>query len=396
MSMISVSEAITRLRETSSVRVEAETCELRACAGRVLAADIVAGINVPPADNSAMDGYALRGEDWKGPDQPLEISQRITAGTPPEPLKEGTAARIFTGAEIPEGADLVVMQEKCKADGQSVLIENTGPPGANIRPKGQDIEHGAVVLSAGQRLRPQDIGLIASLGFAQVEVRQRLKVAIVSTGSELVEPGRQVKPGQIYNSNHYMLDALLRNWGFEVVDLGIIEDDPQTLAAAMKKAARDADAIVTTGGVSVGEEDHVKAVVESLGSLDLWRVAIKPGKPFAFGDVSGTPFLGLPGNPVSALVTILVIARPFLFDCQGIRDHGIVPLRQTALFDKKAGGREVYHRVRSGAEGVELFPQQSSGALFSTVWGDGMAVQYPDQDIAHGDTVDVIPFVLFS
>ena len=400
MSMISVPEAIARLCENSHVRVSKETCELKACAGRVLATDIVAGINVPPADNSAMDGYALRLEDWQGADHFLHVSQRIVAGSPPEPLVAGTAARIFTGAEIPEGADIVVMQEKCtgrsSGDGQSVCMESVGGVGANIRPKGQDIMRGATVLNTGRRLRPQDIGLIASLGFAEVDVWQRLKVAIVSTGSELVEPGNEVKPGQIYNSNHYMLDALLKNWGFEVVDFGITVDDPQTLSEVMARASREADAIVTTGGVSVGEEDHVKAVVEALGSLDLWRVAIKPGKPFAFGDVMGTPFLGLPGNPVSALVTILVIARPFLFDCQGIKDHDIVPLRQTALFNQKAGGRQVYIRVRSGVDGVELFPQQSSGALYSTSWADGMAIQYPDQDIAQGDSVDVIPFVLFN
>lgn len=396
MSMIGVAEAITRLRKNSSIRVAVEACELQACARRVLAADVVAGINVPPADNSAMDGYALRREDWKGPGRPLDVSQRITAGTPPAPLKQGTAARIFTGAEIPEGADLVVMQENCKTDGRSVRMEKVGPPGANIRPKGQDIKRGAVVLHAGRRLRPADIGLIASLGFAEVAVWQRLKVAIVSTGSELVEPGEQIKPGQIYNSNHYMLDALLRNWGFEVVDFGITGDDSQILADVMAKASRKADAIVTTGGVSVGEEDHVKAVVESLGRLDLWRVAIKPGKPFAFGDVMGTPFIGLPGNPVSALVTILVIARPFLFDCQGISHHEIVPLRQTALFDQQGCSREVYLRVKSGKDGVEVFPQQSSGALYSTSWGDGMVVQHSDQDISHGDTVDVIPFVLFD
>ena len=404
MSMISVSEAIARLCEDSHVRVGKETCKLKECAGRVLATDIVAGLNVPPADNSAMDGYALRRQDWKGPDQPLEVSQRITAGSPPEPLIEGTAARIFTGAEIPAGADIVVMQEKCTleaaGDGQFVCMDSVGEVGANIRPKGQDIKTGTTVLHAGRRLRPQDIGLIASLGFDRLDVWQRLKVALVSTGSELVEPGKQLKPGQIYNSNHYMLDALLRKWGFEVVDFGITVDRHDTLSEVMSRASFDADAIVTTGGVSVGEEDHVKAVVESLGSLDLWRVAIKPGKPFAFGQVKGTPVLGLPGNPVSALVTILVIARPFLFDCQGIKsrnpnNHDIAAQQQTALFSQKACGREVYIRVRSTAKGVELFPQQSSGALYSTSWADGFVVQHAEQNITHGDTVDTIPFTLF-
>jgi len=394
--MISVSEAIARLRSSSSVRVGKEFCPLKSCPGRVLASDIVAGINVPPADNSAMDGYALCREDWNGPEHRLDISQRIVAGTPPKPLEEGTAARIFTGAEIPQGADLVVMQENCIAEGQTVRIGSIRPVGTNIRPRGQDIKRGATVLEAGQRLRPQDLGLIASLGFAEVEVWKRLKVAIVSTGSELVEPGNPAQPGQIYNSNHYMLDAMLRNWGFEVVETGITADDPQILSDVMAEASHKADVIITTGGVSVGEEDHVKAVVESLGRLDLWRVAIKPGKPFAFGDVMGTPFLGLPGNPVSVLVTILAIGRPFLFDCQGVSQSDIVPLRQIALFDQKGCNREVYLRVSSSKDGVEVFHQQSSGALYSTVWGDGMVVQRPEQDISRGDTVDVIPYVLFN
>jgi len=396
MSMISVTEAVARLRASSQVLVGSETVDLRAAAGRVLACDVVSAINVPPADNSAMDGYALRRQDWHGPDQALEISQRITAGTPPLPLTRGTAARIFTGAEIPEGADVVVMQEKCKADGHSVLIEAVREIGGNIRPKGQDIMQGATVLKTGHRLRAQDLGLIASLGIARIDVRRRLKVAIISTGAELVEPGDEIRPGQIYNSNRYMLEALIEKWGFEVVDFGITVDDPKIISDVMAKASREADAIITTGGVSVGEEDHVKAVVESLGHIDLWRIAIKPGKPFAFGDVMGTPFLGLPGNPVSALVTALIIARPFLFDCQGISHPDIVPLRQIALFDVKGGPREVYHRVRSGSDGVEIFGQQSSGALYSTCWGDGMAVQAAGKDIAKGDSIDVIPYVLFN
>jgi len=396
MSMISVTEAVALLRKSARVLAGTETLELKACSGRVLAGDIVSAINVPPADNSAMDGYALRVQDWSGPDHKLEISQRITAGTAPQPLSRGTAARIFTGAEIPDGADVVVMQEKCITDGRSVMIEVMREVGGNIRPKGQDIMQGATVLKTGHRLRAQDLGLIASLGIARVDVKRRLKVAIISTGAELVEPGERAKPGQIYNSNRYMLEALIEKWGFEVVDFGIALDDPEIISDVMTRASREADAIITTGGVSVGEEDHVKAVVESLGSIDFWRIAIKPGKPFAFGDVHGTPFLGLPGNPASALVTALIIARPFLFDCQGASRADVIPVRQVALFDRKGGSRQVYHRIRSVVDGAEIFEQQSSGALYSTCWGDGLAVQEIDRDITRGDLIEVIPYVLFN
>jgi molybdopterin molybdotransferase len=396
MSMISVDEAHARLRGFHRVLVETETAGLKDSLGRVLASDIVSSIDVPPADNSAMDGYALCHEDWRGPDQALEISQRITAGSPPKTLKPGTAARIFTGAETPAGADVVVMQEKCRTDGVHVWMDAVGEAGSNIRPRGQDISRGSTVLKAGQRLRAQDLGLIASLGINAIEVRRRLKVAIISTGEELVEPGDKLAPGQIYNSNRYMLQALLEGWGFEVVDFGITVDDPQIISDVMSEASRKAHVIITTGGVSVGEEDHVKAVVESLGRIDLWRVAIKPGKPFAFGDVRGTPFLGLPGNPVSAFVTALVIARPFLFDCQGVSHSDIVPLRQTALFDKKGSIRQEYLRARTVAAGVELYEKQSSGVLYSTSWGDALVVQKPGEDIDRGKPVDVIPYVLFN
>ena len=394
--MITVAEAHERLRSNHKAMVDDESVDLKDCLGRVLAAVIVSDLNVPPEDNSAMDGYALRREDWSGPDHALEISQRITAGTPPLALKEGTAARIFTGAEVPVGADVVVMQEKCRTDGSLVFMEVVRDPGANIRPKGQDIRQGATVLLAGHRLRPQDLGLIASLGIAKVNVKRRLKVAVISTGEELVEPGDKLEPGQIYNSNRYMLQALLESWGFEAVDFGITVDDPEIISEVMSEASRNADAIMTTGGVSVGEEDHVKAVVESLGHIDLWRVAIKPGKPFAFGEVLGTPFLGLPGNPVSALVTALVIARPFLFNCQGATHTDIVPLRQKALFDKKGSFRQEYLRVRMVADGVEVFAKQSSGVLYSTSWGDALVVQKPNEDIHEGSRVDVIPYVLFN
>ncbi len=396
MSMISVEQALQKLREECHVLADDRIVGLDDALGCVLAADITSGINVPPADNSAMDGYALRWQDWCGPEISLEISQRITAGTPPKPHVTGTAARIFTGAEIPAGADVVVMQEHCRTDGQSVLIESMPGVGGNIRPRGQDIRTGATVLNAGHRLRSQDLGLIASLGIARIEVKRRLKVAIISTGEELVEPGEVAGPGQIYNSNRHMLIAMLAKWGFDVADFGVAKDDPDVIAEVMTQASREADVIITTGGVSVGEEDHVKAVVESLGHIDLWRVAIKPGKPFAFGDVQGAPFLGLPGNPVSTFVTALVIARPFLFDSQGVSHHEITPFRQVALFDKKGSPRQEYLRSRSGPEGVEIFTQQSSGVLYSTCWGDGMVVQKPGEDIRNGDYVDVIPYALFD
>lgn len=394
--MLSVNEAISSLLESSKLLAGRETVALAEAGGRTLAADVLAGINVPPADNSAMDGYAFRHEDRQDADTPLPLSQRITAGSVPGPLRPGTAARIFTGAEVPPGADTVVMQEHCDGRDDNVRILKCPVRGANIRPRGQDIECGQTVLTPGLRLRPQDLGLVASLGQACVEVYRPLKVAVLSTGDELLEPGEDAIPGKIYNSNRYIMRAQLDTWGFDVVDLGVARDEPPAVRELLQTASEQADVILTSGGVSVGEEDHVKAVVESLGSLDLWRIAIKPGKPFAFGSVNGTPFLGLPGNPVSVFVTMLVIARPFLFACQGVADTGLHAVRQRALFSRKSSHREDYIRVRSTDQGLEPYDNQSSGALFSTSWSDGLVRQPAEQAIEHGGSVDYLPFALFN
>ena len=394
--MIRVDEAIERLLHVARCRAGQETVPTGEGLGRVLAADVVSPLDVPPADNSAMDGYALRRADWRGADKPIPISQRITAGSRPGALAPGTAARIFTGAETPAGADTVVMQEHCEEADDAVRIVKLPERGANIRPRGQDVENGQRVLEKGQRLRPQDLGLIASLGLAELAVYERLKVAVLSTGDELLEPGEPAGPGKIYNSNRYTLRGQLDAWGFEMVDMGVARDTYGSVETLMWEAAQAADVIVTTGGVSVGEEDHVKDVVESLGELDLWRIAVKPGKPFAFGRVGDTPFLGLPGNPVSVFVTLLVVARPFLFALQGARDTAVRAVAGTALFDRKASWREEYIRVRSTPEGLVAYDNQSSGALFSTCWADGFVRQAADTPITAGDAVDYLPFFLYD
>jgi molybdopterin molybdotransferase len=392
--MISVDDAIAAICRDSRLLADPVGSDLHSGLGRVLAADVVAPIDVPPADNSAMDGFALRRDDWPGGDQPLPLSQRIAAGSAPAGLRPGTAARIFTGAEVPPGADTVVMQESCDYDDDQVVIRECPQRGANIRPRAQDIEAGQTVLGAGARLTPQALGLIASLGIAEFETYRPLRVAIVSNGSELVEPGGTAGPGQIFNSNRYMLEGLVRAWGFVPVDLGIAPDDPAEIRQLLLRAASEADVIISSGGVSVGEEDHIKEVVAALGGIDLWKIAIKPGKPFAFGHVGETPFLGLPGNPSSVLVTCLVIARPFLFACQGIAAAGVIPETRKALFDHRGSPRQEYLRARTVGDGVECFPRQSSGILLSTVWGDGLVVQPAGKDIREGDPVAFIPYAL--
>ncbi|NND67151.1 MAG: molybdopterin molybdotransferase MoeA [Halioglobus sp.] len=391
--LLPLAEALERVLAAAVPTIGVETRRLLDAAGLVLASDITSTLDVPPADNSAMDGYALRAADAPGP---LAISQRIPAGAVPEPLSAGTAARIFTGASVPPGADAVVMQENCaEADGHVTVTGAVGE-GENIRRRGQDIASGETALRRGRRLRPQDMGLLASLGLAEVPVYRPLRVAVLATGDELVEPGAALAhDNQIYNSNRYTLAGLLRGLDLELVDCGIVPDDPESTANALTDAAARADCVITSGGVSVGEEDHVKAQVEKLGRLDLWKLAIKPGKPLAFGRVADTPFIGLPGNPSSVFVTFCLVARPFLLRLQGIDD--IEPPRLSARADfevRRPGKRQDYLRVTVRNDGKELvaqrFPNQSSGVLSSVSHSNALAVVPPGTCVAVGDAVEVL------
>jgi molybdopterin molybdotransferase len=353
-----------------------------------------------------MDGYAVRAADCAGGAATLTVTQRIPAGTVGRHLEPGTAARIFTGALIPEGADAVVMQEQCELDGDKVTIRHTPQPGEWIRRAGEDVRTGAVILPAGTRLRSQELGLAASVGLAQLPVRRRLRVAVFFTGDELAMPGEPLKPGSIYNSNRFTLRGLLENFGCEFTDYGIVPDSLEATRATLREAAQGHDLIITSGGVSVGEEDHIKPAVEAEGRLDMWQIAVKPGKPLAFGEVrrgegegadgaGAAFFLGLPGNPVSSFVTFLLFVRPFLLRLQGVSgDVSPRAVTMRADFDwPKPDRRNEFLRARiNGQGGLELFPNQGSGVLTSTVWADGLVDCPPGQAIARGDSVRFIPF----
>jgi molybdopterin molybdotransferase len=365
--------------------------------GRVLAQDLVSSLDVPAHDNSSMDGYALRAADW-AEGAVLPVGQRIPAGSSGHALAPASAARIFTGAPIPPGADTVVMQEDCEAVNEGVRIKARPQPGQWIRRRGEDVAAGAVVLHRGERLTPASLGLAASIGFDKLQVAPRVRVALFSTGDELVMPGEvapaDMKPGAIYNSNRFFLRALLLRLGCSVTDLGIVPDRLSATVAALKGASEQHDLILTSGGVSVGEEDHIKPAVQALGELALWQIAMKPGKPFACGKVGGAHFIGLPGNPVSSFVTFLVLVRPFLLRLQGATDVAPASIALPAHFDwPKADKRREFLRARrNAAGGLDLFSNQSSGVLTSAVWGDGVIDNPAGQAIAHGDTVQFIPF----
>lgn len=376
--------------------------------GRVLAADCIAPLQVPPLDNSAMDGYAVRSAEVAQAGTVLPVSQRIPAGQVGTALQVGTVARIFTGAPLPPGADAIVMQEDCTVlDDGRVRFDAVPQPGQFVRRAGQDIALGSTALQAGLRLTPAALGLAASLGLAQLPVARRPRVALFSTGDELALPGsiapQDLPPGHIFNSNRYVLASLLQRWGCEVVDGGILPDDRAATHAALAQAAQDCDLLVTSAGVSVGEEDHVRPVVEQLGALSLWKIAMKPGKPFAFGHLrrsGGDPaagrahFIGLPGNPVSSLITALVLLRPFVLALQGASVVQPPAHWLTADFEitQRDSRREFLRARRNAAGQLELFTNQNSGVLTSTVWAEGLVDNPAQTLIARGDSVRFLPF----
>jgi molybdopterin molybdotransferase len=403
--MLTAQQALDHLLSNAQVVRDSERVPMQAALGRVLAEDVKSLVDVPPLDNTSMDGYAVRTADTAIPGNVLTIAQRIPAGSMGTPLQAGTAARIFTGAPIPPGADAVVMQEDCAIpDGSSNQVQiNIAPStGQWIRRQGEDLSFGKTALSAGILLRPQELGVAASAGLTHLNVKRRLKVAAFFTGDELALPGEPLKPGGIYNSNRDTLLACLRSLGCEATDLGIVPDRLDATREALRKASKDHDLIITSGGVSVGEEDHIKPAVTAEGRLDLWQIAIKPGKPLAFGAVrkSSEPkdgeawFIGLPGNPVSSFVTFLLFVRPFILKLQGRDVKPMQSYFMRADFDwLKADRRNEFLRVKVNAEGgLELFPNQSSGVLTSASWGDGLVDCPPGQPVKKGDLVKYIPF----
>lgn len=409
--LLSLDEVLARMLAVARDRVipEIEKVDTFDALGRVLARGVVSGLDVPPADNSAMDGYALRVADLSSPGTLLPVSQRIPAGVVGNPLEPGTAARIFTGAQLPAGADTVVMQEQAQADlaasGLGAVRFTVVPQtGQWIRRRGEDVQHGAEVLASGSRLTPQALGLAASVGASRLNVRRRPRVALFSTGDELVMPGESLRPGAIYNSNRFTLRGLLQAAGCEVTDLGIVPDRLDATRDALRQAAQHSDLILTSGGVSVGEEDHIKPAVKAEGWLEAWQVAMKPGKPLVFGAVrrAGSPasavdegeslFIGLPGNPVSSFVTFLLAVAPVLRALQGMPAALPTALRVRADFDwPKPDVRREFLRVRFNAEGgVELFTNQSSGVLTSAVWADGLVDNPSGQVVQRGDSVNLL------
>ena len=401
MALISVDDALAQLLAAADRRVAEQPLQIESvllldALGRTLANDVIAPINVPPERNSAMDGYAFAHADLQHAPA-LPISQRIPAGHAPKPLQPGTAARIFTGGVLPEGADTVEMQENCREEDGLVHMLELPRLGANVRAAGEDIALGSLMLTAGVRLGPVQLGLLASVGLAHAEVFQRLKVVVLCSGNELVAPGGQLQPGQLFNSNQTMLTALLRQQGCDVQVFESVADDLAATRQALKEAVRQgAQLIVSTGGVSVGEEDHLRAAVQAEGRLDLWKVAIKPGKPLAFGYVQCVPFMGLPGNPQSAWVTSQVLMLPFVGRLQGDISLPLSVPVPAGFTRNKAQGRREYVRVRlvPGDDGwpqLEAHGQQGSGVLSSAAWADGLALVEAEATVVPGQRLAFMP-----
>ncbi len=397
--MLTYEQALEKLLAAAQPVEEVRHVPLLAAAGRVLAVVQQSGVSVPPLDNSAMDGYAVRTADVTTAGICLPISQRIPAGTVGVPLQPGSVARIFTGAPIPAGADAVVMQERCEHGEGGVVINHMPKFGENIRRAGEDITAGADILPAGVKLRPQEIALAASAGLPELPVYRRVRVGMFFTGDELVQPGEPLPPGAIYNSNRYALRTLLEGMGCEVRDLGAVEDRLDATCDALRRAAADNDLVITSGGVSVGEEDHVKPAVEAEGELDMWKIAIKPGKPLAFGKIRKEGghawFIGLPGNPVAAFVTCLMMVRPFVMRLQGIAQitPRILNLPCASAWNKPDGARLEFLRGRINEAGaIELYRNQGSAVATSLCWSDGLILNPPGNCIAAGDTVRFVSF----
>lgn len=395
-SLISVDEATSRILESASSVEQSEIVGIEEALGRVLAEDVCSTINVPGYDNSAMDGYAVRSTDCAEAGARLSVTQRIPAGQTGCQLDAGTAARIFTGAPIPPGADAVVMQEHCEQEAEQVIINRSVKLGQNIRRAGEDILQGSVILKTGHRLRPQELGLLASVGLAEVSVKRKLKVATFFTGDEIIEPGNKLGEGQIYNSNKYTIKGLLQMTGCEIIDLGIVPDTLEATREVLQRASSQADLVITSGGVSVGEEDYVRLVLEQLGELTMWRIAMKPGKPVAFGKVGNALFMGLPGNPVSTFVTFLLFAKLLIRKMEGA--DKFLPVKMTVIsdFEWPSVERQEYLRVQliESEKGLfaTLYPHQGSGVLSSACWADGLVEVPIGQAIQKGDKVNYLSF----
>jgi len=399
--LMPLNTALEQLERTVEAVVGIEEVPLRDALARILAEDVTAERNVPPHDNSAVDGYAVFHQDLSGDsDTRLPIGGRVTAGHKlTQPIKRGEAYRIFTGAPMPEGCDTVFMQEDVTLDGEDVILPAGIKLGSNRRFKGEDVETGSVMLKRGKRLRPQEIGLAASVGRSKLAVYKRLRVAVFSTGDEVRNPGEQAPEGCIFDANRFTIMGLLERLGACVTDLGILEDNETVIGDALVAAARDHDLLFTSGGVSVGDEDHIKPAVEKSGSLHFWRLAIKPGRPIAFGQVASTPFVGLPGNPVAAMVTFMCIARVLVLRLSGAVDVEPSRHRVRAAFTFAGkGGRREWLRARlqmqsDGLFSAHLFPATGSGVLTSMVASDGLVeIGEKQTRIEEGELVEFLSF----